>query len=477
MQPYRAKPIRDPVAPEALPIILALLLGGILALAVGSMQPWLALGGIAAGGFLLLFLTHPAWGVLAVLLLRASTDVSFKIIPGAGLPGGLAGALPNIGLIVTLTLVGGLYIVSRGLPLISLPGGRLLTLLLLTGLIGVARGGSRLQAMDEWIPVLAAFATYALVARLFSTPRQVQRILDVIAASFALPMLLGLYQLAVGQGVSRGAEFQTPGIVGTFVHPNSFGFYLVLVSALFLSQAVYSTGARRLLSAAALCLSVGLLIGTFARVAWAGMLVVFVVVAALRARMLLVGAPVAAFAIYRLIPSVSTRLSDPLASGGSLQDRLFNLWPALIEAWLTATGAMGASLVVLVNRLAGLGPGVAPGLARFGGYSQVTIPHNDYLRVLVEYGIFGLILHFALSGVLIVVAYRAWREFKSGNCPEAAVVAMTFLAVAIAFPVMSITDNIFAHTANQVYFWALAGLTVAVSRWKQQEQLRFPDSQ
>jgi len=185
------------------------------------------------------------------------------------------------------------------------------------------------------------------------------------------------------------------------------------------------------------------------------------VVGILRARVLLVLLPLGALAIFGLVPSVGERLADALAGGGSLADRFYNLWPTTLRAWLSATGAEGGGFFVVLNRLAGLGPGVGSALARYGLSGS---PHNDYLRVLVEYGIFGLTLYLALIGVLAVMAFRTWREFRKGNQAGAAV-ALSFFALTLAFPVMSITDNIFAHTVNQVYFWTLAGLTMAMSKW------------
>jgi len=446
-----------PIAFQLLGILLA---GWLLAGIVSTRPLSLVVGGSLAAAFLLLFLANPATGLLFILLARASTDATLRFLIVADPRGGVIGALPNIGLVLILTFAGGLYILSRGVPLISLAGGRLLTLLLLTGLLGVMRSDSLRFSMNEWVPLLASFVIYALAVHLFAGPRQMQRVVDVIAVSFILPAAFGLYQLATGRGVIR-PDFAVRGVVGTFVHPNAFGFFLVIVIALFLGQALFQAGRRRAAAVAGLCIALVLLVGTYARVAWAGALVVLFAVGILRARILLLLLPLGALIIFGLVPSVGERLADPLASGGSLADRLYNLWPATLQSWLSATGAEGGSFLVALNRLAGLGPGVGPALGRYG---LQAVPHNDYLRVLVEYGIFGLTLYLALISVLAVMAFRTWREFRERN-QAAAAVALSFFALTLAFPVMSITDNVFAHTANQVYFWTLAGLTVAMSKW------------
>jgi hypothetical protein len=62
---------------------------------------------------------------------------------------------------------------------------------------------------------------------------------------------------------------------------------------------------------------------------------------------------------------------------------------------------------------------------------------------------------------IFVSAYRTWRQ-----CADARMgaVALSFVALVPSFMVMSLTNPVFGETVNQVYFWALAGLTVAIHR-------------
>jgi hypothetical protein len=436
-------------------------IGVLLAFAIAQLDPFLIGGTALAVGFLLLFLARPFWGLLLVLLVRSSTDLTFRFLAVDG-AGGRIGAIPNIVLILTLTLAGGVYILSRSAAMISLPGGRLLALLLVVGLVGVIRSDSSILAMNEWMPVLASFVTYSLAAHLVRGPADAQRVSYVITASFILPASLGLHQLISKSGVVR-PDFPIPAVVGSFLHPNTFGFYLVILVAVFLSRAVYDNGRRRATVLFLLGLTLALLLFTYARVAWAGALVVFLVVAILRARLVLVLLPLGVLLAFVLAPGIDVRIGDALARGGSLGDRLYNLWPRTVSAWLSATGTEGGGFLLVLNRLTGLGPGA--GTAALGRFGLSAIPHNDYLRVLIEYGILGLVLYFALTIGLAAMAYRTWRDFGHTN-PEASAATLSFFALTLAFPIMSTTDNIFAHTVNQVYFWTLAGLTAAVKDWR-----------
>jgi len=447
--------MRSDPSPSASQALGVLFLGLLLATLVSTLKVGTTLGAVSAVGLLIIFLSSPKWGLLLVLLARASSD-AFTSYAFVG--GGILGGLANLGLGLILTVAGAAYVLSRGVPLISLPGGRLLTLLLLTGFVGVARSNSQLYSLRQWIPLLTSFVVYALAARVFTGSRQTQRVVDVIGLSFILPAAFGVQQLVTGGFARR--EFEVPTAVGTFVHPNIFGHFLVMIIALFLGQAVYQAGRRRGMAAAIVFLAFGLLLGTYARAAWGGALIVLLTFGILQARIFLVLIPIASLAIFGsgLLPSVALRVADPLGPGSSLAARVFEIWPATLQAWLSTTGSDGAPVVVLVNRLAGLGPGIGVALSRYGLSGQ---PHNDYLRVLVEYGIFGLVLYVALAIVLVVMAYRIWRQVRSTD-QTAAAVPLSFLALALAFPVISITDNVFAQTVDQLYFWTLAGLAAGV---------------
>ncbi len=449
---------------SVLRFLTVIMTGLVLVFAISTLPVILTVAVALTVGAALFFLLRPEWALLFVLFARASTDLGLGPLLIVGSRGEVIGGAPNVGLILMLILAGGIYILSRSVPMLDLPGGRLLALLLITGLVGMVRSDDLLLALNEWLPVLASFVTYALAAHVFRDPRRIRRATDVIMASFILPASFGIYQLATGKGMVR-PEFPVPRIFGTFAHPNSFGFYLVLVLGLFLCQAIAGNGKRRLVALVGVLATLVLLVGTFTRVAWVGALVVVIVVGVLRMRILLPVLPLVALVVAVLTPAAGVRLSGLLEAGGSLADRVYNLWPATLRSWVFATGGESGPFLVLLNRLSGLGPGIGPALSRFGLWS---IPHNDYLRVLVEYGIFGLVLFLALTVTLAVVAFRTWRQTAEAM-PTLSHLALWFLALTIAYPVMSITDNIFAHTANQTYFWTGAGMTIAIRELYERE--------
>lgn len=431
--------------------------GLILALSISRWSPVWPIAAAIGVGYLLLVVRRPDVGLLAALLIRSATDLSYSAFDGA-LVHPQVGALPNTGLLLTLTVAGGFFIIARGAPLFRLPGATLYALMLLAGLLSMIRMDRLLLSFREWLPVVNGLVTYALAAHLFRTWGSVKSAVRVFAASFVLPALVGFYQLATGQGqysidVAIGAR-----IFGTFFHPNAFGLYLVVIFAVFLCQMLFEQGRWRLLSLSIVTAAVVLVLGTRTRVAWVGFAVVTVVAGVLRNRRLLVAAVLLAFAVIVVSPSVQYRLADPL--GGSFADRI-GIWQDLVGRWLVVTG-QGGALAVATARLAGLGPGAVDVITpRRQNTGEPVAAHNDYLRVLVEYGVVGLVTFFALQVTMMVFAFKAWRQLRSG--PPGSI-ALALLGLTVAYPIMSLTENVFAATQNQMYFWTIAGLTVAVCR-------------
>jgi hypothetical protein len=422
--------------------------------------------------FFAVFMLRPDLALLTVLFARASTDA--LVLAMGSVVFGQRRALdallnPNAGLILILVAGGGLYILSRSVPFLSLPGGRLLTLLLLTGLVGTLRSQDVLNSFNEWLPVVSALIVYALAAHAFREPRRTQRLIDVLAASFVFPALFGYYQLATGQGfVIRGMGVSR--IYGTFVHPNPFGLYLVLIISIFVCQALMQSGNRKRLAWGVVVTAVPLLLATFARFAWIGMTMVIMTVGLLRSRrMLVVLVPVVILALG-VLPALTGRFADPL--GGSFADRV-EIWSSLVRQWIGATGGDQGTVSTVVSRLTGLGPGSVGSLtARTRGIPYEA--HNDYVRVLTEYGILGLVLYLLLIVVLIRFAYRTLKPATGTHLEP---VVLSFFALTLAYPVMSLTSNLFAATYNQVYFWTLAGLTAAASQMRAPTEQTWPSDE
>jgi putative inorganic carbon (hco3(-)) transporter len=444
-------------------IWIAALLAGWLIETLMKTRPPLILAGVSIVFlFFLVFLERPDLGLFFVLITRSFTDLS-ALGRGSEL-GSVALMQPNVGLSIILIVGGSLFIMSHRAPFLSLPGGTILVLLLLTGLVAMLRAESPLYSFYHWLRVATVLFPYALAAYLFRTPQRVLRMVDVLAISFAIPAAYGLWQF-----VSRSGYYQegtgVMRIQGTFVHPNAFGIFLVVFLAVFFCQARVQSGIRKLAAIVIVGAAAFLIAMTYARVAWVGALVVMLTVGILAKRPAVVLLPLLAVVALFTIPGLSNRAADLTTifqpgGGGSLQGR-YEIWESAYSDWLGVTEARDSTLATALNRLAGTGPGAINYHTARGGAGEAYAAHNDYLAILSDYGIFGLSMYLMMFCVLIVFAFRTWKATR-GTVMEA--IPLSLVALLLAILAMSLTDNIFEATQNQLYVWTLAGLAVAVKR-------------
>jgi O-antigen ligase len=88
--------------------------------------------------------------------------------------------------------------------------------------------------------------------------------------------------------------------------------------------------------------------------------------------------------------------------------------------------------------------------------SAYSHPHNDYLRILHDYGIVGAVLWLIGGFVLLRATKRAWRTAASQGDPQAAGVHLTAVLGMTALALAMITDN------AVIYVYVMAPLAMLV---------------
>ncbi len=420
-----------------------------------STPPLILLGASLGFLFFVIFLQRPDLGLFVVLIARAFSDLSAL---GRTASGSSALLSPNVGLSILLIVAGGVFMLSRRIPFLSLPGGTLFALLLLTGLVGMLHSENHRESLYQWLRVASEIVPYALAAWLFRTPQRIQGVIDVLAVTFVTPAAFGFYQLVTRKAYYvEGLDILR--IRGTFVHSNAFGIFLVVFFSIFFCQAWVQTGTRKLVAIAIVGASLVLMAATYARVSWAGAIIIMMTVGFLSRRPFLLVLPLLVVGIASQVPALSHRVADVPTGESSLGDRLY-IWTESYPRWLGATRNYQSGFATALNRLVGAGPAGAEYVTT-GVQGEAGAAHNDYLTVLFDYGYIGLFAFLAMYVALLFSAYRTWQATDD---PVMRSIALSFFALALAFLVMSSTDNLFAATHSQLYFWTLAGLTVAISR-------------
>ena len=283
----------------------------------------------------------------------------------------------------------------------------------------------------------SAFGAYALIQADRPDIRRLKLLLALTVGSAVIPLLWGAYQLANSVGrqnlLHGGLRIQS-----TFNHPNDYGFYLVVVLVAIWGLHNVTIGLQRRLVDAIAIAAIGSVALTLSRSAYAA-LVIVVFVVGMRRKRLLIGLSAVGTAIILAAPRVLLRVTDLINpregdnTGNSLLGRL-EIWSGEFE---------------LFRQRPFLGHGWGYTLA-----SQEKASHNDYLRLMVEGGIVGLVTIVALMGSLLRAAWTASR--RRVDLPRA------YLGLAIGYVIDSAVTNTIGKGAFQFYFWLMTAIAL---RW------------
>ena len=380
----------------------------------------------------------PLLPFLAVTLLaRVLTDnlasAGSRYSASVNLSGAIAGLL-------ILVAVGLLARFRRGSIAISLGALWLALFTLLAARTHGASGETLREGVREGS--ILALAAIACNSRGVLNVRAVTRLAQLVGL---VPALLALYQLATHTGANVEGQIRSE---GTFSHPNGAAMFFAIVAGISLWRYM-ELGRRRAdgLLAALFALAT---ISTFSLTGLAGLLAILMALGALRAGSLRVklGAFAAAAVVIagflatplgsaRLASESATRLSSAQTRGtanSSFAWRLYK-WGTLIPQW---------------ERSPVIGGGLGTTVTAEGNSEDVTagkVPHNEYLRYLVETGVLGL----GILLVALVALFRALARRRAAGSPDAGLLGIALLAGCL---VNGLADNTILYS-NTGYLMAL----------------------
>lgn len=466
-------------------LVLWIGIGGIpLGTAVGllaGIKPALLGLAFVAVAALIYFFSNFEQAVLGLLILRTSLDIfSAQQLPAAFALGVMGLTL----LYVTVKLLSGQtvqtdgfwwflagWVVLQGLWVILLPLG------------GLGLDGSHLsEAIREWIRLFSWLILYLLVMQL-KNRLPPDKVISLLFLGLVLPLTAALMQMVLPasllppvlapSGHSLNAALETASrINGTLGHPNTFTTFLFL----FLGLTYWKQGHTKprwpwllLLGVLAFFfVSTKALFGLM----MLGSFIIFMIAPRLSLPSLIGG--IALFAIViglfassefgqeRLGSIAETPLGNPdidiwkailLAEGdGNSFNWRIAQWTYLLTQWQHFP-------------ILGFGLGTSPSISTNG-----LLPHNDYVRALVEGGIVGLITFFAFFGAQAVRLAQLIRFAPRGSTQHT--FCSTLLAILLAIPVGMLTENIWSHTTLFFYWWTL--FAVAGWDWEELPSLENP---
>lgn len=397
----------------------------------------LILAGPFAAALFTLAVMRFEWFVLTVLAIRPSVDIL-----GVGALG------PGAMLALVFLSASSLWLVvqwraGEWRPM-SLASKCLLGFAGATG-AAVMTSQMRVVSAEAALEILAGIAMFIVLEQLIAgRPDRLRRLVVTVLASGVVPVLVAMSQLATGGGMSGGPDLSgVTRIQGTFVHPNPFAGFVVLLMLLTITIIPLVTRRVQFGLAAYLVILGVTLVVTYHRSGWIAF-IVGVAYIGLRRSKLLLGVLVAALAIIAVtVPSVSQRITDLSAERERLPEGVpndslewrFQYWERLIP--------LGAD-----SPVTGIGPQVV-----LNSRPEGVEPHNVYVQVFVELGLAGVV---ALGAVIVGFGVTLSRRRRNAPDVDHQILAVGAIACALAVFAQSPSENLLNATMTWWYLAACA---------------------
>lgn len=310
-------------------------------------------------------------------------------------------------------------------------------------------------SLVNFFRLLSFFSAFVFGYLIFNTPGKLTNLARLIIFSAIIPSGVAWWQLINRDGFYDGERWR---LVGTFTHPNMLAIYLVLVISLtlFVTLNLRKSSILKVPYGLLSIFFVVPLLFTYTRVAWLAIAFILFAVGVYRFRKLLLISILAFFLLYLFAPFFQDRIAT-LSGIGAADSSSWRL-----ELWRDMAGYIKA------NPWFGYGPGTA---SSFLGKNiprllVETEPHNDYLRIWLESGIFVL-----LSYLWIFIDYlkRLWFGFKIESRPRFKMLILFLLLFTVSMGGASLTDNVLKDAVMQWEFWSLSGgvlAVIAISNYK-----------
>jgi putative inorganic carbon (HCO3(-)) transporter len=410
----------------------------------------------------LLFLFYYGLGMektlLVLLFLRVNFDafhqrLSFNLGEYKSL------SLPSL-LGLFILAVGILYLLTRKANFLKLPLVSIFVIFFIICLFPFTFLDISINSIAELVELASFFFLYIMIMDVLKDEKSIQRMAYVLILSCLIPIITSFSQIFTNIDLNQVMGLEPAfRLRATMTHSNAYAFYLVMILVMTLSVILQQKSFSKRFFL--FFLLIGLLLSlvfTYARGAWISLIFAILVLGIFKHHKLLFFVPLGIIGMLFLFPFIVQRF-EPLLDPSQYQYTSFawriDLWGKSIDYFLH-------------NPFWGIGFGnfifVEYGLV--GAYAGA---HNDYLRILVESGIFGFLGYLALIGGLLILSIQAYN--KSNNSFHKSL-CLGFIGIWVAYVILSLTENLFNHGGIQWYFWAFAGLVSSIYRLPEEKKLK-----
>lgn len=292
-------------------------------------------------------------------------------------------------------------------------------------------------------------------------------LLKTIILSAIVPIMFGVYQIILGQGIST---FGINGrIYGTFAHPNVFAFFILFLLFLHIQFSSISPTQfwekNKNLRTTIYLFLIFLILMTYTRVALVGLAVFLLIIGVLKYRKMLAGVIIsviiASAIFFPLGLWLKTNTNYNLQKIGLVERLTTRDEDADSIAWRQAL--IRESIPIIASKpILGYGYGTFPlvweeNRGPWHDWDDSAEAHNDYLRLSLEIGLIGLLLYLILLSILF------FQSGKSALNKKQQIKHLYLFAWTSAFIVISLSDNMLHHTAIMWLMWSWWGANYKIS--------------
>jgi O-antigen ligase len=315
--------------------------------------------------------------------------------------------------------------------------------------LGVLTSPTPVDSFIEWSRLASMLLMFLVVERLAARPARRGRIVAAIGGAAVVPLVMAGYQLATNTNLFAAGGFER--IRGTFTHSNPLAAFLaLLVVVAFAVLTVDRDRHHRALAATTLALALPGLYLTYTRAAWMAAAVGLTVVCVMLGRRAVLGLAAAATLVVLLVPGVSARFAD-LGETETARGQAANSLTWRVDYWTESID------------LAAEAPVTGIGLKQIAAQAEeAKQPHNDFVRSYVELGVAGSVAYVYLVWQYVVTARRAATSSRRLRPSLDKAVLVGFAGAATGYVLMGLVMNLMTQVVVGMYFYAIAGLAVAI---------------
>lgn len=300
-------------------------------------------------------------------------------------------------------------------------------------------------SFEEWLKIASIFFVFMIASQVIKNKEDIKQLVGAILLSIVTPTFVAFYQLFAGIGDTKTKGFLR--IYGTFVHPIMLAYYILLVLTIILVLNMESKNRHFKFYSYLSFIPLGIIfLNTYARAAWLMLVLVLLLLGTIRYRQLLMAFPVVLIIVFLFFSSsITLRFDDIIRPEATVQSGASdaNTLETREDTWQKNIP------LFLANPILGNGIGAS--------YEEIRqAAHNDYLRILTETGIIGLMSYLWL---LFAAVKSGWRAFKDSSDTYRNNLSLVFFVMTVVYMILSIESNILINGAFQWTFWTLAAIT------------------